>query len=167
MAKARAQRSSSNPKVSKKVPAKKRKRAPLPVKAARAALDRATQDIKKLQRGSSRNAWAIGRRLAMVSELGLHRARGYASIEDYAEKQLELAAATANLYMRVAEAFSETMTATFGTEKLDRALRYIAATPEPEQPSDIPKLRFRIPTDDGKRITTAKRMAFRGSSGLR
>jgi hypothetical protein len=129
---------------------KKRGRPALPAKAAKAALDRATQDIKKLQKGASKNAWAIGRRLSQVAELGLHRARGHATLEAYAEKELKLASHTAFLYMRVAEAFSETMTATFGVEKLDRALRYIAATPEDERASDIPKLRFRVPTGAGK-----------------
>ena len=130
--------------------ASKKHPAALPAAAAKAALDRATQDIKKLQKGSSKNAWAIGRRLVQVAELELHKARGFARIDDYAEKQLKISADTAFLYMRVAEAFSETMTVTFGTEKLDRALRYIAATPEEEKPSDIPKLKFRVPSEDGK-----------------
>jgi hypothetical protein len=51
--------------------------------------------------------------------------------------------------MRVATAFSEEVAATFGPEKLDRALRYIARTPEDEEPSDIPELRIPVPQDDG------------------
>lgn len=135
-----------------KKPRKKRHPAALPVAAARAALDRATKDIKTLQKSASRNSWAIGRRLAQVAELDLHKSRGYSSIEAYAEKVLRLTRDTAFLYMRVAQAFSETMAATYGTEKLDRALRYISATPEDEKPSDIPKLKFRIPSEDGKKV---------------
>lgn len=135
-----------------KKPAKKPHPAALPAVAARAALDRATQDIKKLQKSASRNSWAIGRRLAQVAELELHKSRGHSSIEAYAEKVLKLTRDTAFLYMRVAQAFSETMAATYGTEKLDRALRYIAATPENEKPADIPKLKFPIPSEDGKTV---------------
>jgi hypothetical protein len=144
MAKARARKS----------PAKKAKRASdksaaLPAKAAKAALDRATQDIRRLQKDSSKNAWVIGRRLAQVAELELHKARGFSSIEDYAESELALSRDTAFLYMRVAQAFSETVAAAFGAEKLDRALRYIAATPEEEKPKDIPTLKIRVPPEDG------------------
>jgi hypothetical protein len=66
--------------------------AALPAAAAKAALDRATQDINKLQKGSSKNAWAIGRRLVQVADLELHKARGFARIDDYAEKQLKISA---------------------------------------------------------------------------
>ncbi len=150
MAKARARKSKTGTTTpATKKPAKKRHPAALPVATARAALDRATKDIKTLQKSASRNSWAIGRRLAQVAELGLHKSRGYSSIEAYAEKELRLTRETAFLYMRVAQAFSETMAGTYGTEKLDRALRYIAATPEDEKASDIPKLKFRIPSEDG------------------
>jgi hypothetical protein len=135
-----------------KKPPKKPHPAALPAAAARAALDRATKDIKKLQKSASRNSWAIGRRLAQVAELELHKSRGHSSIDAYAEKELKLTRDTAFLYMRVAQAFSETLAATYGTEKLDRALRYIAATPEDEKPADIPKLKFPIPSEDGKTV---------------
>jgi hypothetical protein len=156
MAKARSRKSKTVGKTAAtKKAAKQKNPAALPATAARAALDRATRGIKKLQKGASRNVWAIGRRLTQVAELGLHKSRGFPSIEAYAEKELKLTRDNAFLYMRVAQAFNETMTATFGTEKLDRALRYIAATPEEEKPSDIPKLKFRVPAEDGK--TTVKK----------
>lgn len=123
------------------------KSAALPTSAARAALDRATTEIKRLQKDSARNAWAIGRRLAQVAELQLHRARGFENLVDYSDKVLGLGAGTAFQFMRIAKAFSEEVAATFGTEKLDRALAYIAHTPEDEEPSDIPKLKIRIPGD--------------------
>jgi hypothetical protein len=150
-------RAKTKPNSTKAIPAakktpKKPHPAALPATAARAALDRATRDIKKLQKSASRNSWAIGRRLAQVAELELHKSRGFSSIEAYAEKELKLTRDTAFLYMRVAQAFSETMAATYGTEKLDRALRYIAATPENEKPSDIPKIKFPIPSEDGKTV---------------
>jgi hypothetical protein len=152
MAKARAKNSKTAAANQPKKTAKKPHPAALPAAAARAALDRATKDIKKLQKSAATNAWAIGRRLAQVAELGLHKSRGYPSIEAYAEKALRLTRDTAFLYMRVAQAFSETMAGTYGTEKLDRALRYIAATPEDEKPSDIPKMKFPIPSEDGKTV---------------
>lgn len=155
MSKARAKKSKARTaSTTKKKSSKRRHPAKLPVATARAALDRATKDIKKLQKGASRNSWAIGRRLTQVAELDLHKSRGYSSIEAYAEKELRITRDTAFLYMRVAEAFSETMAETFGTEKLDRALRYIAATPEDEKPSDIKKLRFRVPSKDGDGVQT-------------
>jgi hypothetical protein len=155
MAKARSRKSKTAAKTATasaatKKAARKSNPTALPAAAAKAALDRATKDIKKLQKGASKNVWAIGRRLTQVAELGLHKSRGFPSIEAYAEKELKLARDNAFLYMRVAQAFNETMTATFGTEKLDRALRYIAATPEEEKPADIPKLKFRVPAEDGK-----------------
>ncbi len=118
-------------------------------RAAKAALDRATKAIKALRRSASKNAWAIGRRLGQVAELQLHKARGFGSLEEYAEAVLGLSRDTAFLYMRVAAAFGESMVETFGAEKLDRALRYIAATPEKEEPSDIPTLMIRVPPEDG------------------
>jgi hypothetical protein len=156
MAKARAKKSKTAS-ASRKKAAKKPHPAALPAAAARAALDRATKDIRKLQKSASRNSWAIGRRLIQVAELALHKSRGFPSIEAYAEKELRLTRDTAFLYMRVADAFSETMAGTYGTEKLDRALRYIAATPEEEKPADIPKLKFPIPSEDGK---TTQNKAF-------
>ncbi len=134
--------------------AKVRKKSPanesaLPQRQARAALDRATKEINRLNKSASKNAWAIGRRLAQVAELELHRARGFTTIEDYAEAKLGISRDTTFLYMRVADAFSETVATLFGAEKLDRALRYIAATPEDEEPSDIPTLLIRVPREDG------------------
>src|SRR4030095_9304934 len=102
----------------------------------KAALDRTTKSILRLQRNASRNFWAVGRRLLRVSELGLHRARGFASIEQYVETRLAMSATAAYQYMRIAGAFPEDIAVTFGPEKLDRALAYIAATPEKEEPPD-------------------------------
>lgn len=127
----------------------KRRPAALPVAAAKSALDRATRDIRKLQRDSSKNAWAIGRRLVQVSELGLHRARGFGNLADYAATALSISEDVAFQCMRVAQAFSEEMVADFGPEKLDRALRYIAATPADEKPADIPTLSIPVTADDG------------------
>jgi hypothetical protein len=117
--------------------------------SARLALDRATKTIRGLQKDVARNAWRIGRSLALVAELGLHRARGFASLEEYAAKSLDLTAGTAFLYMRVAQAFSETAVATYGAERLDRGLRYIAATPEDEAPKELPTLKVRVRDDAG------------------
>jgi len=50
-------------------------------------------------------------------------------IEGYSEKALLLSADVAFQCMRVLQAFGEEMFADFGFEKLDRALRYLAATP--------------------------------------
>jgi len=134
----------------RKTPSRAKKApAALSQDSARLALDRATKSIRGLQKDVARNAWRIGRSLALVAELGLHRARGFASLEAYAAKSLDLTAGTAFLYMRVAQAFSETAVATFGAERLDRGLRYIAATPEDESPKELPTLRVRVRDDDG------------------
>lgn len=124
----------------------------LPRKAALAALDRATTAIRKLQRDVARNFWAIGRRLLQIAELKLHRARGYTSLEQYAAEQLNLSRAQVFQYMRVASAFSARIAETFGPEKLDRALQYIAATPENEKPEDIPTLSIQVPSEDGRGV---------------
>lgn len=143
---AKAKKASPPPKTSSRA---KEAPAALPQASARLALDRATKTIRGLQKDAARNAWRIGRALAQVTELGLHRARGFASLEDYAAKSLDLSAGTAFLYMRVAQAFSETAVATFGPERLDRGLRYIAATPEDEAPKDLPTLKVRVRDDEG------------------
>jgi hypothetical protein len=160
----KARKSSGKKARTKKTPAKntvstkKRKKgandAALPKADARAALDHATQTIGKLHKNVAKTFWAIGRRLLQVSELGLHRARGYDSIEAYIEASLPISAWSAFQYMRVADAFSEEVAMTFGPEKLDRALAYIALTPEEETPADIPTMRVRVPGDDGEPVRT-------------
>ena len=124
--------------------------ATLPRKAARAALDQATATIKRLQKDAIRNYWTIGRRLAQVAGLKLHEARGFTTLVEYAEGVLGLTGGTAFQYMRVATAFSEEVAAAFGVEKLDRALRYIAATPADESPEEIPDLQIDIPGEEGE-----------------
>ncbi len=119
-------------------------------KAAKAALERETKIIARLQKDTVRNAWQIGKRLAQVVELELFKAGGFATVEDYAEKTLRLARSTAFQYMRIAQSFSEEVAATFGIEKLDRGLAYIAKTKEDEKPKDIPKLKIRVPNGSGK-----------------
>jgi hypothetical protein len=121
----------------------------LPARAARAALDQATTAIKRLQKDAARNHWRIGRRLLQVAALKLHRARGFARIEQYAEARLGLSPYSTFQYMRVAEAFGEQVAALYGPEKLDRALAYIARTREHETPRDVPELRIRIPGERG------------------
>jgi hypothetical protein len=116
---------------------------------AREALDDATRAIGRLQKDAGRNSWAIGRRLMQVSELRLYQAGGHPTMEAYVEEKLKITRQTSYQYMRVAEAFSEEVVAAFGIEKLDRALRYVAATPDDEKPSDIPELRIAVPGEDG------------------
>lgn len=146
------------PKTNKKpTPKSKSKQAALPHAAAKEALNQATTAITRMQKDASRNVWAIGRRLSQVAELKLYQAGGFDTLEAYVEAKLKITRQTAYQYVRVAEAFSEEVAATFGPEKLDRALRYIAATPEDEKPSDIPELRIPVPADDG---ATAHTKAF-------
>jgi hypothetical protein len=115
---------------------------------AEKALDAATKAIKSLQKKSDANAWQIGRKLNAVAELGLHTAKGFHDVGDYAVT-LGLSHGSAFSYMRVASAFSEEIAATFGSNKLDRALAYIAATPEDETARDIPTLKVRVVGADG------------------
>jgi hypothetical protein len=126
--------------------------AAMPKRAARVALKQATEVIRRLQRNTSRNFWAIGRRLAQVAEFQLHKAGGFDTLDRYAEEVLDLTRGTAFQYMRVATAFSEEVAATFGPEKLDRALAYIAKTPEDEAPGEIPRLKVRVPAERGKGV---------------
>ena len=123
--------------------------SPFDPKAAREALGRETKAITRLQKDAARNAWQIGRRLTQVVQLELHGAGGFDSIEAYAEQALGIARTTTFQYMRVSQAFSEEVVATFGLEKLDRALAYIAKTPEDEAPTDIPQLAIRVPSASG------------------
>lgn len=132
-----------------KKPARKRLPDALNRDDARAALDRATRNLKALCKSQYANAWRIGRTLLQVSELNLHRARGFTTLDDYAAKQLDLSRDTTFQYMRVAEAFSESVVAAFGPERLDRGLRYIAATPESETPAQLPTLKIRTHAADG------------------
>jgi hypothetical protein len=116
---------------------------------AKQALAAATKAIRALKKQADKNFWQIGRRLNAVAELELHKAVGLASIADYAET-LDLSRTTAFAYMRVAEAFGEEVASTFGAAKLDKALGYIAATPEEETAHDVPKLRVRVVGADGQ-----------------
>jgi hypothetical protein len=116
---------------------------------AKDALARTTRRIDSLRRDVDRNAWRIGHLLAEASELGLHRAAGFASVEAYAEDKFSFSRTASFQYMRVARAFTEGATTRFGVEKLDRGLAYIAKTPEHEAPADVPTLHVRVPTDDG------------------
>ena len=135
----------------KKSPKPSRKKVPdaLSREDARAALDRATRNLKTLCKSQYANAWRIGRALLQVSELNLHQARGFTTLDDYASKLLDLSRDTTFQYMRVAEAFSESVVGAFGPERLDRGLRYIAATPEQETPAQLPMLKVRTRTADG------------------
>lgn len=135
----------------KKSPKPARKKVPdaLTRDEARTALDRATRNLKALCKAQYANAWKIGRALLQVSELNLHHARGFTTLDDYAAKRLDLSHDTTFQYMRVAEAFSESVVAAFGPERLDRGLRYIAATPEGEAASDLLTLKVRTRTADG------------------
>ncbi len=138
----------------KKRPAPKKptlagKAAKFPRDLAREALDAATAAIRELLQGAARNEWAAGQRLSHVARLNLFEARGYPSFDAYVRHALDLAPATAYKYMRVAEVFTEELCATFGVEKLDRAITFIGATPETEKPEDVPKLKIKVPAEDG------------------
>ena len=123
--------------------------AKLPRAVAQVALDRATARIKGLQRDVRANAWKIGRELTQVSELELFRARGHDTFERYVDEVLGLSRDGAYQLSRVAEAYAESMVVTFGVEKLDRLLRYFAATPERDGPEDVPTLVVRVPKEGG------------------
>lgn len=143
--------------------AKRPKGDVLTQRTSRAALDRATRAIKHLNRDGARNAWRIGQQFAQVSELALHTARGHATMRDYAEKELSIDGDYAYRCMRIAQAFSEDFATDHGTEKLDRMLRYLAATPEDDGPGDVTGMKVRVPQEDGsvrevafERVTVAE-----------
>jgi hypothetical protein len=142
---AKAKRSTTSP----PKPARKKVPDALTRDEARTALDRATRNLKALCKAQYANAWKIGRALLQVSELNLHHARGFSTLDDYAAKHLDLSRDTTFQYMRVADAFSESVVGAFGPERLDRGLRYIAATPEDESARDLPTLKIRTRTADG------------------
>jgi len=121
----------------------------LPRQVAQVALDRATARIRGMQRDLRANAWKIGRELAQVAELKLFEARGHDTFEGYADEVLGLSRDSAYQYVRVSGAFSETMAESYGVEKLDRLLRYFAATPERDGPEDAPGLTIRVPKEGG------------------
>ena len=118
--------------------------------SARQALDRATKQLVAMQRDVNANAWAMGRKLVQIAELGLHRSRGYTSMETYVEERLGVTAAVMFQCMRIAQAYGEEVARAYSPEKLDRALRYIAATPADESPKDVPGLMIPVVGDDGE-----------------
>jgi hypothetical protein len=122
---------------------------PLTKAAARAALDRATKRLVAMQRDVNLNAWSMGRVLLQIAELELHRARGFASMEVYVDERLGVSPAVMFQCMRIAGAYSEEVARAYSPEKLDRALRYIAATPADEAPRDVPTLDIPVVGDDG------------------
>jgi len=163
MATSRTKKSAASVEKTPAVRAKRPKGDVLTQRTSRAALDRATRTIKHLHRDGARNAWRIGQQFAQVSELGLHTARGHATMRDYAEAALSIDGDYAYRCMRIAQAFSEDFAADHGTEKLDRMLRYLAATPEDDGPGDVPGMKVRVPQEDGsvrevafERVTVAE-----------
>jgi hypothetical protein len=123
--------------------------SPLTKAEAKEALARETKAIVALGKDLAKNAWQIGRRLMQVSTLDLHRAAGYASVEEFAATACAISKTTAFMYMRVAGSFSQEIATSFGMDKLDRGLAYIASTPEDEKPGDLPKLKIRVPDESG------------------
>jgi len=87
-----------------------------------------------------------------VAEFKLFEARGHDTFEGYADEVLGLSRDSAYQYVRVSGAFSETMAESHGVEKLDRLLRYFAATPERDGPEDAPGLTIRVPKEGGGMI---------------
>jgi hypothetical protein len=138
-------------KAAKKVAKKaKTEGSPLSKAAAKKALAREGAHIAALGKNVAANAWQIGRRLLQIAELGLAEPAGYASPQDYAEQVHGIARSTAFRYMRVAAAFPEVLVRASGVDKLDRALAYIAATPEDETAKDVPSLKVRVLGEDGE-----------------
>lgn len=84
-----------------------------------------------------------------MAEFKLFEARGHDTFEGYADEVLGLSRDSAYQYVRVSGAFSETMAESHGVEKLDRLLRYFAATPERDGPEDAPGLTIRVPKEGG------------------
>jgi hypothetical protein len=124
-------------------------KVPLSAKDERDALAREAAIIKKLRKDVDKNAWQIGRRLTQIASLDLHKAAKFDKLEDYAQATFGFSRTATFQYMRVAAAFSEELAATFGIEKLDRGLLYIAKTPEAETAKDIPTLHVRVPDAKG------------------
>ncbi|MBP6835436.1 MAG: hypothetical protein KA978_31920 [Deltaproteobacteria bacterium] len=87
-----------------------------------------------------------------MAEFKLFEARGHDTFEGYADEVLGLSRDSAYQYVRVSGAFSETMAESHGVEKLDRLLRYFAATPERDGPEDAPGLTIRVPKEGGRMI---------------
>jgi hypothetical protein len=112
-------------------------RAPSPAvlgkAAAKKALARETTALVALRRRSEHNGWEIGRRLNQIAELGLHTAAGYKTIEDYAGDEIGIGRTRVFQWMKIADAYTERVARAFSLDKLERALRYIDATPEDEE----------------------------------
>jgi hypothetical protein len=150
---ATARRSNTLPVTGKRAPAKRTLDAgapavPLSKAAAKQALARETSALKQLAVGARRDDWQIGKRLSQIAELGLHRAAGFTTIDDYAEKELALARTKTFQFMRVAAAFSQAMVVAHGMDKLEAVLGYFKATPEDDGPADVPDLK--VPVADAK-----------------
>ncbi len=118
--------------------------------AAKKALARETTALVALRKRAEDNGWEIGRRLNQIAELGLHIAAGYKTIADYASDEIGIGRTRVFQWMKIAGAYSQRVAHAYSLDKLERALRYIDATPEDETPADVPKLQVRVPA--GKRV---------------
>lgn len=112
-------------------------------------LDRVSAQLRELMRRGPTARYDIARKLAHVEALELFRARDYATVAAYGADVLGVDEDWVTQSIRVADAFSEGVVEIFGFDKLDRALRLIAATPEDDSPDDVPTLMIRVPTPDG------------------
>ena len=104
-----------------------------------------------------------------MAEFKLFEARGHDTFEGYADEVLGLSRDSAYQYVRVSGAFSETMVERHGVERLDRLLRYFAATPERDGPEDAPGMMIRVPTEGGgvieKRFAETSLHELRAATG--
>jgi hypothetical protein len=121
-----------------------------------ARLDHSSARSLRYKADMSRGAYKLGRELAGNDEGLLFKAR-YSTFDDYVERELGISRATAYKYMRIASTFSEPVVVELGTEKLELAVRYVAASSGELDPDSLPDLVVRVPTARGG--TTKKRVA--------
>jgi hypothetical protein len=121
----------------------------------REALDKVTKEISILAANVAESFHAIGKKLIAIDELRLYEAKGYVSLDDYVDKELQISRSAAFQYTRVAGVFTADACEHYGVVKLDWAITHVLHTPEDDVPADVLDREFEVSTEDGG--TTKKR----------
>lgn len=95
------------------------------LKARLTELSQATARIRQLKRSLNKDFWEVATTLVHVSEQRLFEAKGYASFEAFAEREVELGKPTALRLIRIPKVFQESAAREIGLNGLMLALESI------------------------------------------
>lgn len=98
----------------------------------------ASQKLKKLRTSVPKNFYRIGEILQQVREDELHEAKGYRTVEDFAEREAGLSPQHSTAAMRIFETFLPAVAERISFQKLSAAIRAIDETQDVEKSAKQP-----------------------------